>query len=385
MQELKINETFRDLIPPLADHEREGLEEDILHFGCQCPITTWNGYIIDGHHRYEICMRYKLSFKTEEREFEDEESVMIWMIDNQKGRRNITTAAKIRLAMKKIDIFKRRARKRQACGQGGVLLSADLRKGKDKCWTAEEMGKDAGVSTRVVEQFMYIEKHAPKELVNDLCEGKVVTDENGKKRRLTIDGVYNKTKTKKVREETIASLESIENQEVKAIKGLYDIVVLDPPWEIAQPGCCSDKAGYKPLPYPTMSVEEIKELEVPCADDCHVFLWATQRFLPDALEILKSWGMKYVCTLTWHKNAGMQPLGLPQYNAEHVLYARKGTPQFVDTKNFQICFNAPRGRHSEKPKEFYETICRTTLGRRLDMFNRRVINGFDGWGNEATA
>jgi len=80
--ELKINPDFRDLIPPLADHELAGLEEDIKHFGCQCPITTWNGYIIDGHHRYEICSRHKLSFKTEEREFEDEKAVMIWMIDN---------------------------------------------------------------------------------------------------------------------------------------------------------------------------------------------------------------------------------------------------------------------------------------------------------------
>ena len=383
MQELKINETFRDLIPPLADHEREGLEEDILHFGCQCPITTWNGYIIDGHHRYEICMRYKLSFKTEEREFEDEESVMIWMIDNQKGRRNITTAAKIRLAMKKIDIFKRRARKRQACGQGGVLLSADLRKGKDKCWTAEEMGKDAGVSTRVVEQFMYIEKHAPKELVNDLCEGKVVTDENGKKRRLTIDGVYNKTKTKKVREETIASLESIENQEVKAIKGLYDIVVLDPPWEIAQPGCCSDKAGYKPLPYPTMSVEEIKELEVPCADDCHVFLWTTQKFLRVAFDILDHWKLEYACTFVWAKNGGPQAVNHPQYDAEFFLYARKGKPKFIDTKNFFTVLNAKRQGHSEKPEEFYDLLRRVTAGRRIDMFNRREIEGFDTWGNEA--
>jgi len=67
MQELKIKKEFRDLIPPLADHEKEALEEDIKHFGCYCPIITWQGYIIDGHHRYEICMRHKLSFRVEER------------------------------------------------------------------------------------------------------------------------------------------------------------------------------------------------------------------------------------------------------------------------------------------------------------------------------
>jgi len=112
VQELKINPAFRDLIPPLADHEREGLEEDIKHFGCQCPITTWNGFIVDGHHRYEICNRHKLSFKTEEREFEDEKAVMIWMIDNQMGRRNITIAAKIQLAMKKYGFLSDRAREK---------------------------------------------------------------------------------------------------------------------------------------------------------------------------------------------------------------------------------------------------------------------------------
>lgn len=380
MQELKINETFRDLIPPLADHEREGLEEDILHFGCQCPITTWNGYIIDGHHRYEICLRYKLSFKTEEREFEDEESVMIWMIDNQKARRNLTTAARIRMSMKKVGLFRERANKRMLAGKKADP-SADLREGSGK--VSEEVAKDAGVSPRAVEQFMYIEKHAPKKVVDDLCEGKVTKDENDKKRKLTLDGVYNKTKTKKVREETIASLESIENQEVKAIEGVYDVVVLDPPWEIAHFGCCSDKAGYKSLPYPTMSIEEIKELEVPCADDCHVFLWTTQKFLFEAKNILDHWGLEYACTFVWAKNGGPQAVNHPQYDAEFFLYARMGKPKFIDTKNFFTVLNAKRQGHSEKPEEFYDLLRRVTAGRRIDMFNRREIEGFDTWGNEA--
>ena len=103
--DLKINEAFRSLIPPLSDHELQCLETEIRYWaGCYSPIITQNGTIIDGHHRYAICKKHGLPFTTEERHFEDENDVMIWMIDNQMVSRNINNAKKIRLAMKKIDI-----------------------------------------------------------------------------------------------------------------------------------------------------------------------------------------------------------------------------------------------------------------------------------------
>lgn len=184
------------------------------------------------------------------------------------------------------------------------------------------------------------------------------------------------------RAEIIAKLEDIETKEIKAVQGVFDVVVIDPPWPMKKIER-DERPNQSEFDYPTMTEQELSSLNIPSAADCHLWLWTTHKFLPMAFRLLDAWEFKYVCCFVWHKPGGFQPIGLPQYNCEFAVYARRGSPKFIDTKALSTCFQSPRAAHSEKPGDFYSVVRRVTAGRRLDMFNRREIDGFCGWGNEA--
>ena len=83
---LKIDEEFKTIIRPLKRKEFVQLEENIKADGCRDPIITWNGIIVDGHNRYEICSRHAIPFEVMEMDFSCREEAIAWICKNQLGR-----------------------------------------------------------------------------------------------------------------------------------------------------------------------------------------------------------------------------------------------------------------------------------------------------------
>lgn len=90
LKTLKIDPQFKNLIRPLQKKEYLQLEENLLADGCRDPLITWKGFIIDGHNRYEICMRHGIPFNVVEMDFICREEAVAWICANQLGRRNIS-------------------------------------------------------------------------------------------------------------------------------------------------------------------------------------------------------------------------------------------------------------------------------------------------------
>lgn len=108
MENLKIDREFEMLIPSLTVDEYEQLKSNILSDGeIFNPIFTWNGYIIDGHHRYHILSEHpELKYKIVEKEFSSRFEVLSWICNNQLGRRNLTPENKKYLIGKRYEAEK---------------------------------------------------------------------------------------------------------------------------------------------------------------------------------------------------------------------------------------------------------------------------------------
>jgi N6-adenosine-specific RNA methylase IME4 len=170
-------------------------------------------------------------------------------------------------------------------------------------------------------------------------------------------------------------------------EGGFRTIVADPPWKYGKWGTGSGCFNVAiPLPYPSMTVKDISGLAVSnlAASDCDLYLWVTQKYLPESFKVIESWGFKYCQTLTWGKTPrGTGQGGLFCPTTEFLILARKGKMPQGKKRIDTTWWNVKRTKkHSQKPEFFQDIIETVSDSPRLEMFARRPRAGWTVWGNE---
>ena len=87
---LNIDPEFELLIPPHTPRFLRKLEASLLADGCRMPLTTWQGFILDGHARYKLCRKHNIPFSIQEQAFVGKDLAFAWVCQQQLKHRKLT-------------------------------------------------------------------------------------------------------------------------------------------------------------------------------------------------------------------------------------------------------------------------------------------------------
>ncbi len=196
----------------------------------------------------------------------------------------------------------------------------------------------------------------------------------------------------------------------------FSCIVADPPWPMPETGPRTSRSAKHhgqymakggrvvnshwwenfegkttKIPYPTMTIDEIKRLRIPSAQDAHLYLWTVNRHIEDAYSVARAWGFKPSTLLVWAKT----PMGIGfggSYcnSAEFCLFCRKGilkSRHRIDSTWWHWSRPYINGHiaHSAKPEAFQDMVEMVSPGPYLELFARRHRLGWTVWGNEVVS
>ena len=170
------------------------------------------------------------------------------------------------------------------------------------------------------------------------------------------------------------------------VKKKYQIIYADPPWELkaGSPNLHAKAQGNRELCYPTMTIEQIKNLPVLnfAEDNSVLFLWTTNKYIEQAYSIARAWGFSPSTMLVWCKKPKGRGLGGTfGISTEYLLFCRRGSLKAKE-QHWSTWFEHKRGKHSEKPQIVRDIIKKCFEGESIELFARQKTEGWDVWGNE---
>lgn len=169
--------------------------------------------------------------------------------------------------------------------------------------------------------------------------------------------------------------------------GGFGLIMADPPWSFdnwsAKGEAKNAKAHYDCEPWEAIAGLPVWAL---AADDCLLWLWATNPMLPQALAVMSAWGFTFKTAGHWVKRTvnGKIAFG-PGYvlrcAGEPFLIGVRGAPKTA--KDVRSVFEGPLREHSRKPDEAFAIAEHLVPDvRRIELFSREFRTGWACWGNE---
>ena len=372
--DLEIHDLCK-LFPPMAEDQFLSLLDSIRDHGLLTPIMLYEGKILDGRHRHRACINLGIEPSFEEYEGED---ALGYVLALNLSRRHLDES------------------QRAMIGARIANLTGAGRPPKEIAHISAITGSDAAkmmsVGRRNVVHAKKVLREGTQELADAVDSGKIAVTVAAKiseldhdqqaqvmadpKPEQAIKKIARQEKEQELAERTII-------QTMHSVVKLYGVIYADPPWKyetFSENGMDRSADNH----YPTMSMFDMLTLNVPAADDCVLFMWATVPMLPEALDLLHEWGFNYKSHICWIKDR--QGTGYWTRNKhELLLIATKGkVPAPAMGTQPPSVIELPLGKHSEKPAFFADmisTLYPTTP--KLEMFARVGRVGWDVIGNEA--
>lgn len=355
------------IFPLMSDDELRELARDIGEKGLLQPIMLFEGKVLDGRNRLLACRAAGVTPRFEEWTPRDGLTPTAWVVSLNLERRHLTSDQRACCAVEVLPLLEAEAKERQeAQGERGV------EGGRGKLKTLEEkipQGFTREPQSRdVVAKLFNTNEHYVAEAKRLKAESPD-TFEAVKAGKIRLSRILQEKK----RESLIQAIET-----TSRIDGLYNVIAIDPPWQYANRA--DDVTHRARNPYPSMTIEDIKALEIPAAEDCVLWLWTTNAFMHEAYHVLEAWGFTPKTVLTWVKDR----MGTGDWlrgQTEHCLMAVKGRPPVRLTNQTTVIYG-PLREHSRKPDEFYALVESLCPGSKLEMFARTERKGWESHGCE---
>ena len=392
---MQIKEEFKKLIPALSMEEFNQLEENILKEGIRDAILTWNGFIIDGHNRYEIAQKHNLKFKTEEKVFENELDVKIWMAKNQLGRRNLTDFVKGELLKIIEELTREKGDKKykETVGRPSKEKSlSTIDNDLPKHNTQKQIADQLGWSTGKKAMFDVVVKKAPEPVKEKLRTGEV-----------SINQAYQEIKKEEKEQLKTKKVEEIKESTYKPDENIYhgscldyihtikdksiDCLITDPPYGVDFQLNKYDNKMSRKIENDTDAAfllvdDALRILKPKLKPDAHLYIFCSWKVYPEFKDIIaKYYEIKNV--IIWNKKLmGMGDLKFNYGDVYEMIIFAGGQREFLKRpQNVIDCrFEDERFHNTQKPvKLLKELILNST------EIGQHIFDPFLGSGSTALA